>query len=265
LTIPTATAGDYGPSWIITNAPSVIQAGLIDVAGVGASFNTGGGRSATLEWEAYITNTISGGPMPEWSDQGSYKVLTGTANDSLMTISVLTRTNLAAGAAVVIRSRVAAAANTPTITLTGGSNGQSSVSLPTGVDVNAVDPVARETAVAATNLVWHPTWQGTNADTTAINAGVCQYYQLAGNTSVTLRATMVAGEIINLLIVRNTAATNITATWPDANIRWTGQTNCAAGSVATNWITPGRMLTYSFACGGISGVTNGYVTSESNQ
>jgi len=154
LTIPTATTGNYGPSWIVTNAPSVINSGLIDISGVGASFNTGGGRSATLEWEAYITNTISGGPMPEWSDLGTHKVLTGTANDSLMTISVLERTNLPAGAAIVIRSRVAAAVNAPTITLTGGSNGQSSVSLPTGVDVNAVDPVARALAAAALPAVW---------------------------------------------------------------------------------------------------------------
>ena len=137
ITIASATNNMYGPTWIITNLSSrAIKQGIINVSGIGASFNTGGGRSASYKWEAYITNVVSGGVMPEWSDQGSIKVLTGTADYLPMTIAIVIPTNITSSEGVVIKAKVTSAVNTPNITLLGGSNSQSEVSLPTGVTAN---------------------------------------------------------------------------------------------------------------------------------
>ncbi|HUW06030.1 MAG TPA: hypothetical protein VMW01_07200, partial [Williamwhitmania sp.] len=156
ITIPTATNNQYGDAWIITNLSSrIIKEGVINVSGIGASYNTGAGRTASYTWESYITNIVTGGVMPEWSDQGAVKVLTGTADYLPMTIAVLIPTNLASGEAIVIKSKVTSAVNTPTITLVGGSNSQSQVSLPTGAEANLGDYVqlteTRDVSLAGSN------------------------------------------------------------------------------------------------------------------
>lgn len=197
VTIANATTGMYGPPWVITNlSETVIKEGVINISGIGSSYNTGGGRTASYKWEAYVTNTVTGGAMPEWSDQGSVKVLTGTADYLPMTIAIAIPTNLPTGSALIIRPKVTAATFTPTITIIGGSNSLSSISLPTGLEANlgtrgatgiqAFGGVATGTYDTVTRVLTMPALTFTNRTTMGdglLNGTNGVYFSPAGSTN----------------------------------------------------------------------------------
>lgn len=252
VTIANATDGTYGPSWVITNlSGTVIKEGVISLSGMGASFNTGGGRSASYKWEAYITNTITGGAMPEWSDQGIVKVLTGTADYLPMTIAILVPTNLPVGSCLVLRPKVTAAANTPTITITGGSNSLSSVSLPTGIEANLGTRGATSITVGSANSYSTETRELTVAAVSNTPAGIsgaggmtngqtaADSLKLGGLNAANYYQSQQANEKVNtndlrvVLALTNAAAFDAAgAAANSTNILWIATTN--AITIATN-------------------------------
>lgn len=132
----TATNGGYPIAWMLpTNVVALVKQGAANITGVGLALVTAAsGRSATVKWELYATNT-TGGAMPEWSDAGSTKVVASTTPDSAaMSVAINNATNLTSTEGIVVRMKVTGTTgSSPQLVITGGSNLLSQVSIPTGI------------------------------------------------------------------------------------------------------------------------------------
>jgi hypothetical protein len=237
---------------------SNIKAGNIVISGVSYSKTPVG--SCEVEWEAYITNVVAGGAEPEWSDAGPHLPLSTLADWMPLTIQVAAPTNLTSEEAVHIRPKLNGVRGTVAVTLTGGSNGLSSVVIPTGLSVNTIASGASEAALAAvSNVAWwasnfvagvsNVAWWASNSVASVSNMAKWASNSVASVSNVACWASN------SLSLVSNTAWWASNSFTVASNRIYAGVTNAQPGAVLPNLLR-GTGTNYLY------GVTNGLTVGD---